>query len=123
MEDKKRRALNFKADEVEVLLSGVEGRKQALFGKFSQNLTAREKDEKWTEIADAITSVFGVHRSVEAVKKKWVTMSSQAKLKGARHTQEMRKTGGGEADSSPLTDIETRILGVIGKIHVEGEIN
>jgi len=66
-----KRQPNFTTEEVEVLLTCVESRQQILFGSFSSGLSAVVKDKNWEEVAESVSAVSGVKRSVGKVKKKW----------------------------------------------------
>lgn len=70
MDGKQRRALNFKAEELEVLINLIENSKDILFGKFTPTLTKEKKELEWVKIADSVSAVAGIPRSTEAVKKK-----------------------------------------------------
>ncbi|KAJ7985715.1 hypothetical protein DPEC_G00343340 [Dallia pectoralis] len=118
--EKTRRALNFSHDEAEALIMSVDERKPCLLGKFSSSLSARDKDYSWQEVADAVTAVCGVVRTVDAVKKKWTSIASEAKKRGALFQKEKGKTGGGQLQIKPLTVHEEKILGVMGKVYTEG---
>jgi hypothetical protein len=76
---KQRRAENFKADEIEKLVSLVESSKEILYGKFSMSLTKEKKDQEWLKIAEKVSTVSGISRNVENVKKKITTLTSVVK--------------------------------------------
>lgn len=101
----------------------VEERKSHLFGKFSSQLSAQDKEVKWQEVADAVTSMCGVLRTADAVKKKWSTITSEAKKRGALVKKDQGKTGGGQPEVKPLTALEERILAVMGKVYTEGRLH
>ncbi|KAJ8000982.1 hypothetical protein DPEC_G00186090 [Dallia pectoralis] len=97
----------------------VDERKPCLFGKFSSSLSARDKDYSWQEVADAVTAVCGVVRTVDAVKKVDIHRK-RGKEEGALFQKEKGKTGGGQLQIKPLTVHEEKILGVMGKVYTEG---
>ncbi|KAJ7991211.1 hypothetical protein DPEC_G00294970 [Dallia pectoralis] len=74
-------------------------------------------------MADAVTAVCGVVRTVDAVKKKWTSIASEAKKRGALFQKEKGKTGGGQLQIKPLTVHEEKILAVMGKVYTEGLSN
>ncbi|XP_048025059.1 myb/SANT-like DNA-binding domain-containing protein 4 [Megalobrama amblycephala] len=118
--EKQRRAFNFSAAEIEILISSVEKGKPVLFGKFSPSLSNEDKEREWAKVAENVSAVSGVSRSAESVKKKFTTLVSETKKKAALQAKEVKKTGGGTSDAPSLTPSETRILGVIDKVHYEG---
>ncbi|XP_063062408.1 uncharacterized protein LOC134455316 [Engraulis encrasicolus] len=120
MDNPKRRALNFKHDEVEALVTLVEESKDILFGKFSATLTKEMKDKEWQRIANTVTAVAGIYRDVDSVKKKITTLTSQIKMKAAMANKEQRKTGGGTSSAPVLTPAETRVLGLVKPVSYEG---
>ena len=122
MDAKKRRAFNFAYEEVEALVGAVEERKAALFGKFSSTLTSQSKEKMWEEVADIVSAVGGVQRTVDSVKKKWSAVSSEAKARGALVKRELAKTGGGRTDVKPLTAMEEKVLAVMGPVYTEGKL-
>lgn len=116
----KRRALNFKTDELEALVTCVEKSKDILFGKFTSNITKEAKDREWEKIADTVSAVAGVSRDVEAIKKKVSTLTSQTKKKAVLVAKDQKQTGAGSSSVPPLTPAESRILGLVSKVNYEG---
>ena len=68
-----KRQPNFTNDEIEAMVSGVEGKSKVLFGKFGGGgvVTSAAKEAAWAEICDNMRAVSGIQRSVTEVKKKW----------------------------------------------------
>ncbi|XP_041912501.1 nuclear apoptosis-inducing factor 1-like [Alosa sapidissima] len=113
--DKKRRAFNFSQDELEALVQAVEDRKHLLFGKFSMTVTSQSKDRHWKEVADSVSAVCGMLRTVESTKKKWSSLASDAKIRGVLQRRDQAKTGAGLPEVKPLTSQEEKILAVMGQ--------
>jgi hypothetical protein len=116
-----RRAENFKADEIEKLVSLVESSKEILYGKFSMSLTKEKKDQEWLKIAEKVSTVSGISRNVENVKKKITTLTSVVKKKATLICKDRRITGGGNSSATPLTPAEDRIVGLLSKADYEGK--
>ena len=76
---KQRSAENSKVDEIEKLVSLVESSKEILHGKFFLSLTKENKDQEWLKIAEKVSTVSGISRNVENVKKKITTLTSVVK--------------------------------------------
>ncbi|KAK0131542.1 Myb/SANT-like DNA-binding domain-containing protein 4 [Merluccius polli] len=119
-ESKKRRAFNFSQDELEALVQAVEDRKHVLFGKFSVTVTSQSKDSNWKEVADSVSAVCGMLRTVESTKKKWSSLASDAKIRGVLQRRDQAKTGAGLPEVKPLTSLEEKILAVMGQVYTEG---
>ena len=114
-----RRAENFKADEIEKLVSLVESSKEILYGKFSMSLTKEKKDQEWLKIAEKVSTVSGISRNVENVKKKITT--SDVKKKATFICKDRRITGGGNSAATPLTPAEDQIVGLLSKADYGGK--
>lgn len=119
---KKRRAFNFTHDELEALVVAVEERKPQLFGKFTPTLTAHIKEKRWQEVTEAVAAVCGVQRTLDSIKKKWSTLASDAKSRGALQKRDQAKTGAGVTEVKPLTALEEKILAVMGQVYTEGKL-
>ena len=118
---KQRSAENSKADEIEKLVSLVESSKEILYGKFSMSLTKEKKDQEWLKIAEKVSTVSGISRNVENVKKKITTLTSVVKKKATLICKDRRITGGGNSSATPLTPAEDRIVGLLSKADYEGK--
>ena len=111
---------NFKAEDLELLAECVETHKGELFGKFSSTVTTQSKAMIWDRIAKKVNSNnITVQRTGDELKRKWTDWSSATKTKNARRKVARRKTGGGPAVPD-TTDLEVKVLSVIGQDSVEG---
>ncbi|KAL1268610.1 hypothetical protein QQF64_033973 [Cirrhinus molitorella] len=123
MEKQNRRSFNFTAAEIETLISLVEKAKAIIFGKFSPLLTHEDKEREWVRVAENVSAVSGINRTAESVKKQITSLASETKKKAVLQARKIKKTsdgGGGTSDAPSLTPSETRMLGVIQKVHYEG---
>ena len=123
IENKKRRAFIFPNDELEALVVAVEERKSHLFGKFSQPLTSRIKYKRWHEVSDAVSVVCGVLRTVESIKKNWLTVANDAKTRMALQKRDQAKTGAGMPEVKPITTLEEKIRAILGQVYTQGKFN
>ncbi|KAK0151646.1 hypothetical protein N1851_007056 [Merluccius polli] len=87
--DKKRRAFNFSQDELEALVQAVEDRNNEIF-------------RNWKEVADSVSVVCGMLRTVESTKKKWSSLASDANIRGVLQRRDQAKTGAGLPEVKPL---------------------
>ena len=115
--DAKARSSNFVAEEIEVLVTEMEQHRHILIGKFSNKISKQKKKSIWQAITDKINAAGkNEKRSVQQVKNKWKDISSRSKKKSAeRKADTQRRTGGGKAKTKELTDIETRVVALLGK--------
>lgn len=111
----KRRQPNFTSDELEILLSSVEGKSKILFGKFGGAVTAAAKDKCWADVAAVVTSASGIERSAKEVKKKWSTVKSAVKSTVSSAKKDLHKTGGGP-QGDIITEFDSKIIGIMGEV-------
>ena len=116
--DKKRQP-NFSAEEMEVLVAEVERRSKVLFSKFSMGVSNVLKEKSWDEVAKAVSGVTGISRSKQEIKKKFTCLKSQTKAKVVGVKKEVFRTGGGVVNDS-VSDMDGRIVGLIGEVCVSG---
>ncbi|XP_055954378.1 nuclear apoptosis-inducing factor 1-like [Patella vulgata] len=115
----KRRKQNWNPAALGVLIVGVEKNYGILKGKLSSSLTRSSKDGVWENICTKVNSVSSENRSIEDIKKKWSDYSSGLKKKEGARRREM--TGGGDAPPD-LTDMEQKVINIIGDVAIDGVI-
>ena len=103
----RKRASNFKTDEVKFFLHEVKKRKMTLFGTLSPTLTFKLKMQKWLEVRNQLVAAGFPPRTKEQLKKKWEDLSSATKAKYAKR----KKTGGGAIEWTDVDELITEILG------------
>ena len=103
----KKRAPNFKTDEVKFFLHEVKKRKMILFGTLSPTLTSKLKIQTWLEVRNQLVAAGFPPRTKEQLKKKWEDLSSATKAKYAKR----KKTGGGAIEWTDVDKLITEILG------------
>ena len=103
----RKRAPNFKTDEVKFFLLEVKKRKATLFGTLSPRLTFQMKTQAWLEVRRQLIAAGFPERNKEQIKKKWEDVSSATTVKYAKR----KKTGGGAVEWTEIDDIVTEILG------------
>lgn len=116
MEDR-RRSKKFSQEELHVLADQSEAYSAVLY---SENVTAAEVERYWKMIATAISAVHGIQRTAAQVKKKASNIRSEAKKKASHNKREFVKTGGGESEVDPLSQIEEKFLTTLPKVSYEG---
>uniref|UniRef100_A0AAV2JI50 Myb/SANT-like DNA-binding domain-containing protein n=1 Tax=Knipowitschia caucasica TaxID=637954 RepID=A0AAV2JI50_KNICA len=65
--------------------------------------------EAWEAVWRAVDVVSGEGRTIEEVRKKWFDLKSKTKRNIAKHRRETQRTGGGAADTMPMSDLDQRI--------------
>jgi len=106
--DKPRKS-NWTADNIHRLLDHVELHYEKLIGRFSSNLSAKEKKHLWETIARDFPD-----REVEEVKRKFFNMKAEKVRSFSAYKKRIAATGGGPPPNppSPLTQ---RIIKIIGE--------
>ncbi|XP_045785418.1 uncharacterized protein LOC123880986 isoform X2 [Maniola jurtina] len=78
-------------------------------------------DRSWQELANLLNSIGGgVNKTPEKWKKVWADWKSKTKKKALMIRRHASGTGGGPSRGPNLTALETRLLGIIGALAVEG---
>ena len=103
----RKRAPNFKTEEIKFLLSKIKNAKGTLFGPLGPTLTFSKKMEAWITIRDDMVAAGYPKRTKEQLKKKWEDQSSNTKLR----YQKKMKTGGGAVEWNAVDDLVQEILG------------
>ena len=80
----RKRASNFKTDEVKFFLHEVKKRKMTLFGTLSPTLTFKLKMQTCLEVRNQLVAAGFPPRTKEQLKKKWEDLSSATKAKYAK---------------------------------------
>ncbi|XP_064639783.1 nuclear apoptosis-inducing factor 1-like [Lineus longissimus] len=121
-EGKRKRGVNFSPNEIIKLVDLVESKWSVISSKFSDVITLKRKSDTWKEITLKINSVASVRRTTEAVHHKWHDLKSKAKQKAAKINVLTKRTGNKPLgdDVSELTQLEQRIVGLIGVEMIQG---
>jgi Myb/SANT-like DNA-binding domain len=67
MAEKRKRSINFTAEEVRVLVEETAAKSDIINGEFSSTITKLTKDRAWQMIADAVNALSPVSRTIESV--------------------------------------------------------
>ncbi|KAK4298331.1 hypothetical protein Pmani_029314 [Petrolisthes manimaculis] len=100
-----------------LLLQLIEEKKKIIKGKFSPDLTIRDKREAWQYITNSLNITFpGIHRQREQVEKKWHNLLSKGKKDITTRRRLFNQTGGGppapgDGDDDPVLEGIEKILG------------
>ena len=89
----RKRASNFKTDEVKFFLHEVKKRKMTLFGTLSPTLTFKLKMQTCLEVRNQLVAAGLPPRTNEQLKKKWEDLSSATKAKCAKRKKTRPGTG------------------------------
>jgi hypothetical protein len=116
----RKRNPNFTDAELQILLDEVERNKSILFLKLSNVATFSSKTKVWENICRKVNAANTDHkRSVDELRKKWSTCTSNAKKQAALVRRESRKTGGGPSPAK-ITPLQDKVVGIIGNTPVDG---
>lgn len=121
MEVVKKKSANFSKQEIEVLISEVESKKDILFAKFGPGITSDVKSEGWADVAMKVNSVSGGNmRTEKMVKKKYTDMCSQLRMKESARRRDMSSTGGGSSTPYDMSQTEIKLLQLLAPESIEG---
>ncbi|XP_062595306.1 myb/SANT-like DNA-binding domain-containing protein 4 [Saccostrea cucullata] len=117
----KKRNPNFSSAEIQVLLDEVERNKEVIFCKLSNIVTNAAKKRAWESICEKINSCNSSShtRTVEEIRKKWSSYTSDAKKKASQQRRESAKTGGGPPPIE-LDALQDRVVGIIENLPIDG---
>ncbi|WAR03914.1 MSD4-like protein [Mya arenaria] len=79
-----------------------------------------KKQKTWSEMTMRINAVSQTVRTADDLRKKWNDWSSVTKGKAAKRKQSPNKTGSGQPDTKPLTEIEELVVSILGETAVSG---
>ncbi|XP_039526127.1 myb-related transcription factor, partner of profilin-like [Pimephales promelas] len=113
---------NFTENELEVLLSEVETRKNVLFGTLSSGINNKRKKKEWESLSEAVNQVGSESRTVNELKKKWSDIKVEVKRRTAAHRQSVGRTGGGTG-ADELTPFDQRVASIVGDTLISGIVS
>lgn len=112
-EPKQRRSENFTKDEKDVLITCVERHKGVLENKRTDLVTVKEKEDCWKVLAIEFNNEFPSRKRTGAqLKQCWKNIKSVTKKEAASVRRSRFLTGGGPP-TSPLNDLDGRVLAIV----------
>ncbi|OWF48802.1 nuclear apoptosis-inducing factor 1-like [Mizuhopecten yessoensis] len=120
MASKRTRKPNFSVTELSALVEGVMNSREIILGKFSDTVSNEKKKREWVIITKAVNAVSSNVRTTDDVRKKWQDWASVVKGKEAKLKRERAKTGGGTIDGNELSELEQKVIEVLGVTAVHG---
>lgn len=91
---KRSRRANFSDEEMMAMIQGWQDREAVLRERFSQNVTAKRKQQAWDDVTAEVNAVSRVQRDREEVKK-FADLKSLVKKKLSHIRQQEQMTGKG----------------------------
>ncbi|XP_069360839.1 uncharacterized protein [Maniola hyperantus] len=109
--------------QIDLLLEFAEGHANLALGGLAGEPFGRQVAlKKWEEISRKLNSVgTGCNKTPTEWKRYWTLLKSRTKCKAGDVRRAASETGGGPNNTTPLTPLEKRIIGIIGKVAVEGK--
>lgn len=83
-------------------------------------MSSMTKRAAWEEVAKDVSAVSAVKRSAAEVKKKWVWVKSKAKSNAVALKKDRVRTGGGPKAVDDLSELDSRVIDVIGDTCING---
>ena len=103
------------------MVTEVEQKRATLFGPLKgPKLAQFHRDVAWNAVLDCVNAVAPVRRSLEDIKNKFRDLKHRTKQKAITFKREARKTGGGENEAPPLSDVDLKVVSFIGEESIEG---
>nr|CAI5826033.1 unnamed protein product [Callosobruchus analis] len=78
-------------------------------------------NELWLKLANRLNSMGFGEKSIDSWRKALTDWKSKTKTKAVTLKRENEKTGGGPKMLPPLTDLENRLLALMGKTAISGD--
>ncbi|KAM9657986.1 PR domain-containing protein 11 isoform 2-T2 [Trichechus inunguis] len=114
----RKRKPKFSKEELDILVTEVTHHEAVLFGRETMRLSHADRDKIWEGIAQKITSVSQVPRSIKDIKHRWDDMKRRTKDKLAFMQQSLSGPGaGGRAPTIMLTTHERAIKSALLTAH------
>ncbi|XP_067119755.1 uncharacterized protein [Centruroides vittatus] len=103
------------SEQMEILVTELQKRPYLAKGKLDGNISKNTLRDGWQEIRDKVNCLAdGPLIEVEQLKKRWSQWRSRTKSKAAALRKVILRTGGGKRSTPPLTDLEEKVLSLIG---------
>ncbi|CAH1106740.1 unnamed protein product [Psylliodes chrysocephalus] len=106
----------------EVLLNFMEAHPDFARGRISGPNAKYIMKKLWSACATKLNSVGGGARKVDKWQKTWTDFKYNLKKKASALRLEQTATGGGPPNMTPLSEVELKILGILGQTFYEGLI-
>ncbi|XP_067142720.1 uncharacterized protein [Centruroides vittatus] len=107
--------LMLSSEQMEMLVTELQKRPYLAKGKLDGNISKNTLRDGWQEIRDKVNCLAdGPLIEVEQLKKRWSQWRSRTKSKAAALRKDILRTGGGKRSTPPLTDLEEKVLSLIG---------
>lgn len=119
--EKRARASKYSVEELDILLKYLENSPELILGEMGSK---GEVSSEWENIATFVNSCgMGIERTGEQIRAKWTDLKYRVKKKASTIHHSLIKTGGGPPSKLKLTDLEERVLNLIGSKCVRGITN
>nr|CAI5867921.1 unnamed protein product [Callosobruchus analis] len=108
--------MRVRSEHWQVILEFGENNRELITGKYSTSQGKTKMNELWLKLANRLNSMGFGEKSIDSWRKK-----SKTKTKAVTLKRENEKTGGGPKMLPPLTDLENRLLALMGKTAISGD--
>ncbi|XP_073811755.1 uncharacterized protein [Musca autumnalis] len=90
-------------------------------GKFLKFHGKYENNKKWSELTTLLNGLGGADKAVDQWQTVWKDLKSRTCQKYRERKRQLALTGNRPISLEPLTDLETKIVSIIGTEYVEGD--
>jgi len=109
-------------DQKEELVSFLTSHPEMVKNKFSAKVTFAGVQKLWETLTNAVNAQPGAKKDKEGWQKTWADLRRQTRKRAADIIKDIRKTGGGESSVPPLSDIENRVIALVGETSATGDV-
>ncbi|XP_036348086.1 uncharacterized protein LOC118757485 [Rhagoletis pomonella] len=89
-------------------------------GKFHRLHGKMEHEKKWEEMASKLNAIGGAQKSAEQWRTVWRDLKSRTSVRVRDRKRQQALTGNKPVKQAPLTELEERVVAIIGSNYIEG---
>ncbi|XP_046407106.1 uncharacterized protein LOC124171811 isoform X1 [Ischnura elegans] len=109
----RKRATRVRENQINVLINYMVDHRDFACGRFQGPQGKVTAERQWQQLAEILED-HGPKKSAEQWKKVWKDLKGKARAKNAKINAERGRTGNFAVDPQKLTDVDEKVLGIIG---------
>ncbi|XP_017465419.1 PREDICTED: uncharacterized protein LOC108358527 [Rhagoletis zephyria] len=108
------------AEQLNVMIDLLTENERLTSGKFQRLHGKLEYQKKWAEMAQKLNAIGGAVKSVEQWHSVWRDLKSRTSVRVRDRKRKQALTGNRPIEQQPLTEMERRVIDLIGINYIEG---
>ncbi|XP_017493414.1 PREDICTED: uncharacterized protein LOC108381514, partial [Rhagoletis zephyria] len=108
------------AEQLNVMIDLLTENEGLASGKFQRLQGKLEYQKKWAEMAQKLNAIGGAVKSVDQWHSVWRDLKSRTSVRVRDRKRQQALTGNRPIDQPPLTEMERRVIDLIGINYIEG---